>query len=159
GLVVRPLHFLTNRVRRNVVLFLQYQPPNLRKVFLGIRIIPLLGITRPQSVLVELKAILLESTEHHRAETAVAKRESIRPFGSRTVIPENELIRSSGSSGSSSRADREKLAPVDSSHVLIKMKDLRNWAHLFVGGQPGIALEKLLHLSLPPPIYIRFPHL
>src|SRR5690606_30267664 len=48
------------------------------------------GAAGPERVLVELDALLLDATEHHRAEPAVAKGQRFHPLRGGLPIPERE---------------------------------------------------------------------
>ena len=67
GLVIRPLHLLTKRIGRRVILLLHHQPPDLRQVILRVRIVPRLRPPRPQRIVIQLQPFALYAAEHHRA--------------------------------------------------------------------------------------------
>ena len=80
-------HLLRGHVLRFLVLSFEEQPLDYRDGLSGLRIGILVGLPRPDGLLVELHMLGRGDAIDHGAQSAIAKREGIGPHLCRTVIP------------------------------------------------------------------------
>ncbi|MNZ79455.1 hypothetical protein D3C78_980590 [compost metagenome] len=87
---IRPHHFLGNKIGFLIFALLN-KPAQLGQQTLGSRVIAILRITGPKSVLVQLDSFMLYAAKNHPAKSAIPDRKRFRPKARSFIIMQLHL--------------------------------------------------------------------